>query len=174
MISLEYAISLLQALVASYGSAVLFVTLYFESFGAPLPGETALVASGVLAATGDLPISAVVAAAWLGAVLGDSTGYVIGRAGGRPLLMRFGPSMGLTPERFGRVADQMRRHGFVLVLIARFVVVLRQLNGLVAGVVQMPLQRFVTANALGAALWVGTWGLGPYLFVTWLGPPRLH
>jgi membrane protein DedA with SNARE-associated domain len=51
-----------------------------------------------------------------------------------------------------------------MVLGARFVVVLRQLNGIVAGSVGMPWHHFVIANAIGAALWAGLWTLGPYYF----------
>ena len=123
---------------------------------------------------GDLSIVAIVAAAWAGAVLGDTTGYVIGRVGGEPLLTRFGPRIGLTPERFERVADHVRRYGFLTVMLARFIVLLRQLNGLVAGALSMPLTRFVPANVIGAGLWVGTWAVGPYLFGSWFGLSPTH
>src|SRR5262249_45053314 len=119
---------------------------------------------------GDLSILAVVVAAWSAAVLGDTTGYFIGRVGGRPLLMRFGPRIGLTKERFERVAGEARRHGFIMVMLARFVFGLRQLNGLVAGSLSMPLTRFVPANAIGAALWVGAWVVVPYSLATWFWP----
>ena len=171
MISIEHALSLVEPWLAAYGAFAVFIVIYIESLGAPVPGESALVAASVLAARGDLPIIAVIAAAWSGAVLGDTTGYLIGWVGGRRLLMRFGPSIGLTAQRFERVAGQVRRYGFVMVLLARFIVVLRQLNGLVAGALSMPLKRFVPANVLGAGLWVGTWALGPYLFGTWFGLP---
>jgi membrane protein DedA with SNARE-associated domain len=174
VISVEHALSLVEPWVAAYGAIALFVAIYFESFGAPLPGESALVAASVLAARGDLSIITVIAAAWSGAVLGDSTGYLIGRLGGRRLLMRFGTSIGLTAERFERVAGQVRRYGFMVVMLARFVVVLRQLNGLVAGALSMPLTRFVPANAIGAGLWVGLWALGPFLFGTWFGLSSPH
>jgi membrane protein DedA with SNARE-associated domain len=111
-----------------------------------------------------VPIASVLAAAWSGAVLGDSTGYLIGRHGGRRLLLRFRARAGITAERLERVTDKVRRNGFVVVVTARFVVILRQINGLVAGAVLTPLRLFVPANALGAALWVLMWGLGPYLF----------
>lgn len=169
VIQIEHALSLVEPWITAYGAFALFAAIYCESFGLPLPGESALIAGSVLAARGDLPIMAVVAAGWSGAVLGDSTGYLIGRLGGRRLLMRFGPSIGLTAERFARIAAQFRRYGFMVVLLARFVVVLRQLNGLVAGALSMPLTRFVPANIIGAGLWVGVWALGPYLFGTWFG-----
>jgi membrane protein DedA with SNARE-associated domain len=172
--SIEHGLAIIEPWAASYGAFALFVVIYFESFGVPLPGESALIAASALALRGDLPVIAVLAAGWCGAVLGDSTGYFIGRIGGRRLLLRYGPHVGMTAHRFELVADKVRRNGFVVVLTARFVVILRQINGLVAGTVLMPLRLFIPANAIGAALWVLVWGLGPYLFGAAFGlsPPH--
>ena len=60
VISIEHALSLVEPWLAAYGAFALFVAIYFESFGAPLPGESALVAASVLAVRGDLSIIAVV------------------------------------------------------------------------------------------------------------------
>lgn len=54
------------------------------------------------------------------------------------------------------------RFGGEIVLVARFIVVLRQLNGITAGTVAMPWAKFLLYNALGAALWTGAWGYGAY------------
>ena len=51
-----------------------------------------------------------------------------------------------------------------MVVVARFVVLLRQLNGLVAGTTRMPWPRFLAANVVGAALWVGLWTTLAYRF----------
>jgi membrane protein DedA with SNARE-associated domain len=161
---LQEALAWIEPAIAAYGAFALFLIVYFESFGAPLPGETALIASSLLATRGDLSIEHVFLAAWLGGVLGDSTGYLIGRFGGRLLLQRFGSLVKLTPERLARIEEMARSRGFVMVLTARFVVVLRQLNGLVAGSIAMPWRHFAAANVLGAALWAGLWTLGPYYF----------
>ncbi|WP_307826595.1 DedA family protein [Microvirga arvi] len=154
----------IEPAIGAYGVWALLVVLYFESFGVPLPGESALIAASLLAARGDLEIEHVFLAAWLGAVLGDSTGYLIGRFGGRLVLSRFGPWLKLTPERLSRIESLAKTKGFFMVLTARFIVVLRQLNGIVAGSAGMPWHRFVIANALGAMLWAGLWSFGPYLF----------
>jgi membrane protein DedA with SNARE-associated domain len=150
--------------VAAYGVWALFVILYFESFGVPLPGESALLTSSLLAVRGDLNIEDVFLAAWAAGVLGDSTGYLIGRFGGRVLLERFGPYVKLTPERLDKFEDQFRKRGFLIVMGARFVAILRQLNGIVAGSAGMKWHHFVVANALGAALWAALWSFGPYYF----------
>jgi membrane protein DedA with SNARE-associated domain len=171
VISIEHAFSSVEHWLSAYGAFALFVIIYLESFGAPVPGETSIIAASVLAIRGDLSIVAVVIAAWSAAVLGDTTGYFIGRFGGQPLLRRFGPRIGLTKERFERVAGEVHRHGFIVVMFARFVWGLRQLNGLVAGSLAMPLTRFVPANVIGAGRWVGVWALGPYNFATWFKLP---
>lgn len=97
-------------------------------------------------------------------MLGDSTGYLIGRLGGRPLLRWLAPRVNLTPDRLSRMEATAREKGFILVMTARFVVVLRQLNGILAETVAMPWPRFALANALGALLWAGFWGLGTFFF----------
>ena len=161
---LHEGLAWIEPLIAAYGVWALFVILYFESFGVPLPGESALVASSLLAVRGDLAIGHVFLAAWIGGVLGDSTGYLIGRFGGRYLLDRFGPWVKLTPERLAHFEDLFRTKGFFIVLSARFLPILRQLNGLVAGSVSMPWPHFVVANAIGGCLWAAAWSFGPYFF----------
>jgi membrane protein DedA with SNARE-associated domain len=164
MSMIKDALLWVEPAIATYGAFALFLTIYLESFGVPLPGESGLIAAALLATRGDLDIGHVFLAAWLGGVLGDSTGYLIGRFGGRPLLQRFGGYFRLTPERLSGWEQTAQRGGFVLVLTARFVVVLRQLTGLLAGSVNMPWPKFALANVLGAALWAGSWTLAPYLF----------
>ncbi|MCB8819721.1 DedA family protein [Microvirga rosea] len=164
---LHEAQSWIEPMIMAHGALALFLILYGESFGLPLPGESALIAAALLAAHGDLPIGSVFLAAWGGAVLGDSTGYLIGRWGGRYALRRYGGFFKLTPERLDHLEKTARDRGFLVVFTARFVVVLRQLNGIVAGSVGMPWPHFVLANALGAALWAGLWSFGPYLFTDW-------
>ena len=156
------ALALIEPYVRQYGLVAIFVIIYLESLGAPLPGESTLIGGSVLVARGDVPMAGLFLAAWIAAVLGDSTGYFIGRYGGRPLLRRYGWIVRLTPTRLADLERLFRRRGPIIVVAARFVVVLRQLNGLVAGSVAMPWWHFVAANILGAALWSAAWTFGPY------------
>jgi membrane protein DedA with SNARE-associated domain len=169
MISVGHVLSIVEPWIVAYGVTALFVTILLESFGVPLPSEIAIASASVLALRGDISIVSVIGAAWSAAVLGNATGYLIGRVGGRPLLMRFGPHIGLTKDRFEQLAARVQRSGFSVVLFARFVFVLRQLNGVLAGALSMPIRRFVPANVIGAGLWVAVWALGPYFFATWFG-----
>ena len=102
--------------------------------------------------------------AWAGAVAGDNIGYLIGRRLGRALVLRYGARIGINADRLGRVETFFKRYGPVTVAFARFVNVLRQLNGIVAGLLKMEWRRFLVFNALGGALWVAAWTLtGFYL-----------
>ncbi|MBL8580889.1 MAG: DedA family protein [Rhizobiaceae bacterium] len=156
--------ALIEPFIRTYGLPALFIIVYLESLGAPLPGESALIGASVMAIRGDLPIAGVFLSVWIAAVLGDTTGYAIGKLGGRRLLHRFGWLVKLTPERLASFEEMFRQKGAYIVLGARFVVVLRQLNGLIAGSMNMPFHKFLAANAIGGALWAMVWSLGPYFF----------
>jgi membrane protein DedA with SNARE-associated domain len=154
----------LEGLISQYGIAALFASVMLESLGAPLPGESAVILAASAAAEGRLDIRAVVAAAFFAAVAGDNVGYLLGRRLGRPVITRYGARFGLTDAAFDRVEAVARRRGPLMVVAARFVVVLRQLNGIVAGTTGMPWPVFLLANAVGAALWVGAWATLAYRF----------
>ncbi|WP_439273418.1 DedA family protein [Pseudochrobactrum sp. HB0163] len=153
-----------ESYIAVYGSVALFIIIYFESFGAPLPGESILIASSLLAQQGTLSLPAMLAAVFMAAILGDSTGYLIGHFGGRKVLERIAPYIRLTPQRLEKLEAQFETYGSGIVIVARFFAVLRQLNGIMAGTLKMHWLKFFTANIIGAALWTLVWGAGPYYF----------
>ena len=159
---LHDAMAMIEPYIAAYGALAVFVIIYLEALGAPLPGESLLVAVSAIAARGDINLTHALAAAFCGAVLGDSTGYAIGHYGGRPALLRYGHYVKLTPERLAKIEDIFRRRGMIIVIGARFLAFLRQFNGLIAGSMAMAWPRFFVANAIGAAAWVLVWGLGAY------------
>lgn len=154
----------ISQIIADYGPWAIFMLVLVEDFGIPVPGETALISAALLASQGKLPIVWLLPAAWLGAVIGDNIGYVIGRFGGRRLVIRYGARVGVTDARLARIERFFARRGGAIVIIARFFVGLRQLNGIVAGIGRMAAPRFFLYNAVGAALWVAVWGFGIYWF----------
>jgi phosphatidylglycerol lysyltransferase len=128
-----------------------------ESMGVPIPGETVLVAAALLAlpGAGRLDPALVAAAACLGAVVGDNLGYAVGRRWGRRLV-RVRVLDRLYDERRVAIAERFfRRYGMLAVFLGRFVAILRILAGPLAGMNRMPWPRFLVANVLGAAVWVG-------------------
>ena len=140
-----------------YGLWAIFVLVLLEDFGIPVPGETVLIAGAVYAGSGRLNVVAVAVVGFVAAVLGDNIGYAIGRFGGHAVVLRWGKYVGMTAERLDKAQDFFNRHGGKIITIARFIEGLRQANGIIAGIIEMRWLKFVAFNALGAALWVGTW-----------------
>jgi membrane protein DedA with SNARE-associated domain len=140
-----------------YGLWAIFFLVLVEDFGIPVPGETVIIAASIYAGSGRLNVVAVGVVAFVAAVLGDNIGYGIGRFGGRRLVDRWGKYVFLTPERLDKAEDFFDRQGAKIITIARFIEGLRQANGIIAGITKMHWLRFIAYNALGAALWVGTW-----------------
>ncbi len=154
--------NLLQALdpwLRRYGYLAVFAAIFLEDFGVPMPGETLLIAGALLASQGSFAISFLMITAWCAAVLGDNVGYAIGRFGGRRLVLRFGRYVLITESRLALAERFFARRGAAVVVIARFIEILRQLNGIMAGIAGMRWWRFLLYNALGAALWVGFWSI---------------
>jgi membrane protein DedA with SNARE-associated domain len=144
----------------------LFLLVATESSGVPVPGETALIAAGVLASKGRVSIELVIAIAAVAAIVGDNIGYVIGRTGGRRLLERPGF---LEDYRRGIIEHGepfFERHGAKAVFLGRWVAGLRIAASWLAGINRMPWRRFLFWNALGGIAWATSVGLLAY----WLGP----
>ena len=138
----------------------LFLVVGGESSGVPLPGETSLVAGGVLASNGNLSIYLVIVAAAAGAIVGDNVGYMIGRRGGRWLMSRGGPRR---QRLFARGQEFFDRHGAKTVFFGRWLPGLRITASWLAGINRMRWQRFAFWNAAGGISWAITVGLAAYL-----------
>lgn len=156
------SLKLLEPYLAHYGYAVVFLVIFVESFGVPAPGQTLLIAAAVLAAHAKLNIVLVLLIAFAAAVSGDSLGYWIGYLGGHRLIRRFGKYVRIGDAQIQRMESTFAKYGGWFVTFARFFEVLRQVNGLVAGIAAMPFRRFLLFNTTGALLWVGVWGLGTF------------
>jgi membrane protein DedA with SNARE-associated domain len=155
-------------LFARYGYAVVFVGVFLENAGLPVPGETALLAGAALSRSGALFLPWVIATAIAGAIFGDNVGFLIGRRGGRALLDRFGAKLGLTPDRLVEFDRFFDKHGAKTVLIARFVTGLRVVGAVLAGASGLPWGRFLLYNATGAVAWATTFGaVGYFLAYSW-------
>lgn len=153
----------LAPLLDGYGYLAVGGLVGVEGFGVPAPGETVLVAASIYAGAGHLDLAAIVTIAVAAAITGDNIGFAIGHFGGRPLALRLGRYVGLTPARLDRAESFFARHGGKVVVIARFIEGLRQANGIIAGTSGMGWWRFLAFNALGAGLWVGAWVSFGYL-----------
>ena len=140
-----------------FGVWAIGLLIWLEDFGIPVPGETILIAGAVYAGAGRLNVALVGVVAFVAAIIGDNIGFAIGHFGGRALALRWGKYVFLTAERLDKAEAFFNRRGAIVITFARFVEGLRQANGIIAGITGMHWLRFLAFNALGAALWVGTW-----------------
>lgn len=137
--------------LAASGDVAVALLLGAENVGLPLPGETALVATAVLGARHPGTLTTLAVIAFAVSVAGAAGGYEIGGRWGRAWLLRR-RRWRVTPERLARAERLLLARGGAVVLVARFVPVLRQLHAPVAGIAGMPRPRFLVLTTVGAAL----------------------
>ena len=145
------------------GLPLLFAAVAIESFGVPVPGETALIAFGVLAAQGHYSILIVIAVASAAAIVGDNLGFwLIGRRGGRALIGRYAWIERRAQRVLPRAEALIDRYGGRAVFFGRFISVLRETIAWVAGLAGMSWPRFLFWNAFGGIVWAAGVGLLAY------------
>lgn len=149
--------------VVHHGLPLLFAVVMLESFGIPVPGETALILFGVLASKGDYDIVSVIVVAAVAAIVGDNLGYwIIGRWGGRKLFERNRWLKRWVDSVLPRAERIMRRHGGKTVFFGRFVAILRFTAAWLAGLGKMDWWRFLFWNAAGGIVWATAFGVLAY------------
>ncbi|MGW3360821.1 DedA family protein [Streptomyces bungoensis] len=164
------ALAHLEPLLDKGGYAALALLVGLDNAMIPVPGQTMLIVAAVYAGTGRMNVAAVALVAWAAATAAAEATYLLGRRQGSALIDRYGHYVRLTPDRYARAESFYRRRGTPIVCAARFVDVLRQTNGLLAGANHLPHARFSAANAFGAALWAGAWTALGYSAGTDIGP----
>jgi membrane protein DedA with SNARE-associated domain/membrane-associated phospholipid phosphatase len=132
------------------------VMAYLETgafVGLVAPGETVVIAGGVIAGEGTISLLPLIAIVWICAILGDSTSFYIGRRLGRGFLEKHGPRVKITPERLGQVESYFDRHGGKTILIGRFIGLVRALAPFIAGSSGLAYRRFIPYSIIGTGLW---------------------
>ena len=154
--------------VETVGPAALAVLMLVETVFPPIPSELVLPFAGFLIGQGELhPITTLVAAT-AGSVTGALAIYAASRAGGRPLVERFGRHVKLTTKDLDRADRWFDDHGSVAVFVARMIPGVRSLVSVPAGTTNMPIVRFTLLTAAGSMIWnAGMLGAGYLLGDNW-------
>jgi len=130
--------------------------------GLAIPGETAMLLGGFLAYQGRVSLGVMMTAGAIGAVVGDSIGYEIGRLFGEPLKhSRLGRPVG--EQRWAKAEAYLRAKGGRAVFLGRFIGVLRALVPALAGMSRMPYRTFLPWNLAGGVIWAPGFVLLGYL-----------
>ena len=132
--------------------------------GLVVPGETTMLLGGAVAGQGAIDIYLLIAIAWFAAWLGDTTSFFIGRRLGRGFVMKHGPRVGISNERFEKVEDYFSRHGGKTIFIGRWISLVRALAPFIAGSSGMHYRAFVPYSILGTGLWASAHILIGYFF----------
>ena len=152
--SLDFiSIETIEKVAQQYGYWAVFLGIFLESFGLPIPGETVTLAGGFLAGNDQLNYWIVLANASLGAILGGNVGYWIGRRGGWSLLVRVGRIFRVGEAQLEPLKRQFSENAARTVFMGRFIALLRTFASPLAGIVQMPYLTFTIYNTLGAITW---------------------
>jgi membrane protein DedA with SNARE-associated domain/membrane-associated phospholipid phosphatase len=121
--------------------------------GLVAPGETVVIAGGVIAGEGTISLLPLIAIVWICAILGDTTSFYIGRRLGRAFLEKHGPRVKITPDRLEQVEGYFDRHGGKTILIGRFIGLVRALAPFIAGSSGLSYRRFIPYSIIGTGLW---------------------
>lgn len=144
--------------VLHLGYPGLFVLIVLESTMVPIPSLLVMPFAGYLASLpppDGFSLPAILAINSAAAVTGSLLSYVLGAAGGKPLLLRYGKYVFVRAKDIQRTEQYFARHGGITIFIGRFLPVVRHLISIPAGIARMPLPQFLTLTFLGATLWGG-------------------
>ena len=153
--------------IGSLGYVGIALLMCLENLFPPIPSELIMPLAGVLAAEGDLSLTAAVAAGSAGSLLGQSAWYGLGRKVGerrlKQLAERHGRWLTVSPDDLDRARDWLRRHGAWALLLGRLVPTIRTLISLPAGVAVVPFWQFLLFSAIGTTAWTAALTMAGYL-----------
>ena len=143
--------------IADNGLLAVFLLMAIDAV-LPAGGEVVMLFAGALAAgaiAGHVGPSlfAVIAAGTLGYLAGSVGGWALGRAGGRPLIDRYGRWLHIGPSRFARAERRFTRYGASFVLFGRLLPLVRSFVSIPAGVLEYPLARYALLTAIASVVW---------------------
>ncbi len=160
----ETLFQFLSGFFAHYGYWAIFFGVMLENAGLPVPGETVLIFAGFLAYQGELRLDSAIGTAILGATIGDSLGYCLGRFGGAAFVEKYPKRLPFFARQFARAEALFLRHGHLAVFFGRFITGLRIFAGILAGMFRMRYLSFLFFNFTGAVSWATTFGCVGFAF----------
>lgn len=156
--------TIFQPLIAWYlgalktgGYPLIGLLMAIESSVLPLPSEVVIPPAAHLAYTGQIPLTlwGIVLAGAVGSWLGATAMYWVSRLAGRPLVMRYGRYVFISPEKVEGAECWSAHYGGIGIFTSRLLPVVRHLIGIPAGIVRMNYWIFSAFTLLGSAIWCG-------------------
>jgi membrane protein DedA with SNARE-associated domain len=156
----------LTSWVADHGLLAIFVLMAVDAV-LPAGGEVVMLfggalSAGAIAGHAGPSLVAIIAAGTLGYLAGSLAGWALGRAGGRPLIDRYGRWLHIGPHRFLRAERWFGRYGASFVLFGRFLPLVRSFVSIPAGVLEYPLARYAPLSGLASLTWCAAFAVAGY------------
>ncbi len=164
---IEALSGIILALISSAGYLGIFAAMLVEGILTPIPSELIMPFAGYLSSTGQLNIVLVILVGSLGATVGSTVAYLLGRSLGRQFLDRWGRYFGLGPEAMCKADAWFAKWGSYGVLLGHAMPGVRSIISFPAGIARMDIKRFAVFTFLGASIWnsvlvVAGFALGEY------------
>jgi membrane protein DedA with SNARE-associated domain len=140
-------------LVSTLGYLGIAIAMAIEATSLPIPSEAIMGIAGYLVYKRELNMFLAGLAAATGNILGSTVIYAIGLRGGRPVLKKYGPKLGVTEERFNKVEQWFDRWGDEMVFSAQLIPIVRTFISLPAGILKISFKKFVFYTFSGSFIW---------------------
>jgi membrane protein DedA with SNARE-associated domain len=159
---------LIDIWLLKYGLAAVFFLLALGIIGLPIPDETIIVFAGALVAKGKMQLVPTLLAVYGGAMLGITVSYMLGYTCGRYIIPRFGPYIGITAPRIAYTRRWFKDIGKWLLFFGYFILGLRHLTGLVAGLIKLNFKQFALFAYSGLFIWAtSVFSIGYFFSHNW-------
>ncbi len=142
-----------RGIVSDLGYPGLFALILLESTLIPIPSELVMPFAGFMASTGVFSLWVVLVINSVAALTGSLICYSIGRAGGKPFVLKFGKWFFLKPKDLERIEAYFAKRGKATILIGRFLPVVRHIISIPAGIAKMPVASFALQTFIGSTIW---------------------
>lgn len=139
--------------ISAGGYPALLLLTFLDSTVLPVPNEAIMPFAGFLIFSGRFSFTAVIAVSIVGAILGALTSYAIGYAGAGPFVRRFGKYARVRQEDLDKTHAFFAKYGECVILISRFIPVVRQFISIPAGAAKMNVGKFILYTAIGSTMW---------------------
>ena len=155
---MQYINELLDAMtpvLEHYGYLALFISIFLEGIGIPMPGQSLMITASILASRGVMNLNMVIIVSWLACFIGNTCGYLIGYHF-EDWLDKKGYISG---SKMLKLQIIIQKYGPICLVLSRFIEGMKQFMPLACGIAKMPRREFIWGNTLATTIWVAAFSV---------------
>lgn len=155
-------------LIYEYGMIAMFFLILIEYACFPVSSEIVLPFSGAVAASQRIGYLSILGASIIAGLIGTSICYLIGKKGGKLVIMKIQKKFPKSKDAFDKCFDKFQKQGVIFVCVSRVVPLCRTYVAFVAGALNFKYSSFCIASLAGISVWNALLiGLGYVLGGNW-------